>query len=434
MNSLNEYLMESLDFSHSEYHSVEKMKETLIKNNFIELHEGESFNLKAGQKYFVVRNLTSIIAFKLPSKIDGLYFKVFASHTDSPAYKIKENPVLIENGYEKLKVEGYGGMIISSWLDKPLGIAGRIVVKEDNKIKSKLIDSFKDVAIIPNVAIHQNREINNGFKYNNQIDLCPIIGEALKEGTNYEYFLNSFISKGEKVLATDLYLYNRNKATYVGINNDYIASPKLDDLASGFISLKGFIDSEDFKGVPVFAALNNEEVGSLSISGADSTFLYDILRRISLFYSSNEEDYYKAIAKSFLISIDNAHAIHPNHPELSDNKNQCYINKGIVIKHNSNMLYTTDALSSALIKSISEINEIPYQEFFNRSDARGGSTLGNISNSHVSLVSVDIGLPQLAMHSNFEVIGSKDTLSLYNLVKGIIDTPITFSCGSFILK
>ena len=434
MNSLNEYLMESLDFSHSEYHSVEKMKETLIKNNFIELHEGESFNLKAGQKYFVVRNLTSIIAFKLPSKIDGLNFKVFASHTDSPAYKIKENPVLIENGYEKLKVEGYGGMIISSWLDKPLGIAGRIVVKEDNKIKSKLIDSFKDVAIIPNVAIHQNREINNGFKYNNQIDLCPIIGEALKEGTNYEFFLNSFISKGEKLLATDLYLYNRNKATYVGINNDYIASPKLDDLASGFISLKGFIDSEDFKGVPVFAALNNEEVGSLSISGADSTFLYDILRRISLFYSSNEEDYYKAIAKSFLISIDNAHAIHPNHPELSDNKNQCYINKGIVIKYNSNMLYTTDALSSALIKSISEINEIPYQEFFNRSDARGGSTLGNISNSHVSLVSVDIGLPQLAMHSNFEVIGSKDTLSLYNLVKGIIDTPITFSCGSFILK
>lgn len=427
MKDINKILMSNLDYSHSEYHSVNRIKETLLSNNFVELDESKSYQLEKGGKYFVIRNLTGIIAFKIPKNINDSYFKILASHVDSPAYKIKENPVLIENGYEKLKVEGYGGMIISSWLDKPLGIAGRIVVSDGNKVFSKLVDSNSDIAIIPNVAIHQNREINNGFKYNNQIDLCAIIG-AVKDGkSNYENFLNEYISKEEKILATDLYLYNRNVATYIGINKDYIGSPKLDDLASAFISLESFIDSDNSNGISVFFGANNEEVGSLSISGADSTFLYDTLKRISLYLYNNEEEYFKAIAKSSLISIDNAHAIHPNHPELSDNKNICLINKGVVIKHNSNMLYTTDALSSSLIKAISNKANVPFQEFFNRSDSRGGSTLGNISNSHVSLLSVDIGLPQLAMHSNFEVIGSKDTEYLYKLIKEYLNSKISLN-------
>lgn len=434
MKDINKILMENLNYSHSEYHSVNKIKETLLSNGFIELDESKNYELKKGEKYFAIRNLTGIIAFKIPNNLDDCYFKILASHVDSPAYKIKENPTLIENGYEKLKVEGYGGMIISSWLDKPLGIAGRIVINDGKKVYSKLIDSNSDIAIIPNVAIHQNREINNGYKYNNQIDLCAIIGEASENKSNYEKFLDSFISKDEKIMATDLYLYNRNKATYLGFNKEYIGSSKLDDLASAFISLEAFIDSENNNGINVFFGSNNEEVGSLSISGADSTFLYDTLKRISLYLFNNEEEYFKSIAKSSLISIDNAHAIHPNHPELSDNKNICLIDKGVVIKHNSNMLYTTDALSSSLIKSISEKSNVPYQEFFNRSDARGGSTLGNISNSHVSLLSVDIGLPQLAMHSNFEVIGSKDTYYLYILIKEYLNSKITLNNLGLIIE
>ena len=421
MNNINELVIEALNCSKSEYHSVNKIKEILLKNGFEELKESQPFNLKEGHKYFITRNLSSVIAFSLPEKIEKLYFKLIASHTDSPTYKIKSDPTIVENGYEKLKVEGYGGMIISSWLDKPLGIAGRIVYKKDNQIFSKLVDSNDDTCIIPNVAIHQNREINNGFKYNNQIDLCPIIGVAKENGTHYEDLINSFSEEGETFISEDLYLYNRDKTRVIGFGKDFIAGPKLDDLSAAFTSLYGFINSKNKDGIDVFASFNNEEVGSLSNNGADSTFLNDTLRRIVLSLGKAEEDYFMAIAKSILLSADNAHAIHPNHPELSDNKNKCLINKGVVIKHNANMLYTSDALSTSFVKELCEGNNIAYQEFFNRSDVRGGSTLGNISNSHVSFLSVDIGLPQLAMHSNFEVIGSKDVTHLFNLTKSFME-------------
>lgn len=430
MRNINEEVIEALNFSRSEYHSVSKMKEILTRNGFEELKESNLFGLKEGQRYFLTRNLSSIIAFSIPKNIKNLYFKLIASHTDSPTYKIKSDPTLIENGYEKLKVEGYGGMIISSWLDKPLGIAGRIVYKKDNQIFSKIVDSSSDTCIIPNVAIHQNREINNGFKYNNQVDLCPIIGEAKENGTHYEDLINSFLEEGETFISEDLYLYNREETKYVGFNKDFIAGPKLDDLSAAFTSLYGFIDANSNDGIDVFASFNNEEVGSLSNNGADSTFLQDTLKRIILSLGYKEEDYYVAVAKSILLSADNAHAIHPNHPELSDNKNKCLINKGIVIKHNANMLYTSDALSTSFIKDMCKTNEIAYQEFFNRSDVRGGSTLGNISNSHVSFLSVDIGLPQLAMHSNYEVIGSKDLKHLYSLTKCFMEKSFELSEAS----
>lgn len=421
MENINELVIEALNYSKSEYHSVNKIKEILLRNEFEELKENAPFNIKEGHKYFLIRNLSSIIAFSIPENIKNLYFKLVASHSDSPTYKIKSDPTIIENGYEKLKVEGYGGMIISSRLDKPLGIAGRIVYKKDNGIFSKLVDSSSDTCIIPNVAIHQNREINNGFKYNNQIDLCPIIGEEKENGTHYDDLISSFLDKGETFISEDLYLYNRDKTSYVGLNKDFIAGPKLDDLSAAFTTLYGFIEAKNTDGIDIFACFNNEEVGSLSNNGADSTFLNDTLRRIVLSLGKKEEDYFIAVSKSILLSADNAHAIHPNHPELSDNKNKCLINKGVVIKHNANMLYTSDALSTSFIKELCKENNIAHQEFFNRSDVRGGSTLGNISNSHVSFLSVDIGLPQLAMHSNFEVIGSKDLNHLFNLTKKFME-------------
>lgn len=429
MVNLNEKLIEFLNYSHSEYHSVNKTRGILLENGFVELDERQKFNLIPGGKYFVVRNLTSLIAFIVPKTIDDLYFKMVASHADSPTFKIKENPVLIDKNYEKLKVEGYGGMIHSVWLDKPLSMAGRIVVKTKSGLESRLIDVDKDLLIIPNVAIHQNREINGGYKYSIQKDLCPIIGETLTEGTNYDNELDSFLKEDEKLIATDLYLYNRAKANYIGSKKDFLGSPKLDDLASAFLTLEGFIDSYVKDGIAVYYLANNEEVGSLTMNGADSTFLSDTLRRITFAFNFDEEMYYQAIAKSILISADNAHAIHPNSPELSDNKNFCLLNKGVVIKHNANMFYTTDALSSSLIKEISNENDLPYQEFFNHSDVRGGSTLGNISNSHVSVLAVDIGLPQLAMHSNFELIGTKDIETMYKLIKQFMSKSIKFEHG-----
>lgn len=416
MTNINDRLIAALNSSKSEYHSVHTMKQILIKNGYKELSEGDEFNLENGGKYFITRNLSSVIALKLPKKLSNLYFRLVASHTDSPTYKVKSNPVLKEHGYEKLKVEPYGGMIVSSWLDKPLGIAGRIIYKKDNEILYKLVDSNSDTCIIPNVAIHQNRDINNGFKYNNQIDLCPIVG-TIKEGSHYDDLIHSFLKEGEEFISEDLYLYNREETKYLGFNKDFITGSKLDDLSSAFTTLYSFIESFNTDGINVFTSFNNEEVGSLSNNGADSTFLAEILRRVVLSLGKKEEDYYRAISKSILFSVDNAHAIHPNHPEMSDNKNECLINEGVVIKHNANMLYTSDALSTSFVKTICNENQIKYQEFFNRSDVRGGSTLGNISNSHVSLLSVDIGLPQLAMHSNYELIGSKDISILFELVK-----------------
>lgn len=427
MININDLVIEALNSSKSEYHSVSKIKEILLKNEFVELKEGETFDLKLGGQYFVTRNLSSVIAFKLPKEIKNFYFRLVSSHTDSPTYKIKSNPVLKENGYEKLKVEPYGGMIISTWLDKPLGIAGRIIYKKDNEILYKIVDSNSDTCIIPNVAIHQNRDINNGFKYNNQIDLCPIIGIAKEEGSHYESLIQSFLEEGEEFISEDLYLYNRESTKYLGFEKDFITGSKLDDLSSAFTTLYGFIEANCLDGIDVFTSFNNEEVGSLSNNGADSTFLNDILRRIILSLGMNEESFHKAVAKSIMFSVDNAHAVHPNHPELSDNKNLCLINEGIVIKHNANMFYTSDALSTSFVKTLCKENDIKFQEFFNRSDVRGGSTLGNISNSHVSFLSVDIGLPQLAMHSNYELIGSKDIETLFKLTKVFMEKSFELS-------
>ena len=416
-----------LDTSHSQFQSIDNIKQELLSNNFEELKEENEFKLEPGKSYFVIRNLTALLAFKVPEKLNDLKFQVVAVHSDSPCFKIKENPCVFDNGYVKLKVEGYGGMIRSTWLDKPLSVAGRIVVDNGEKLYSKLVDIDKDFAIIPNVAIHLNREMNKGVEYNPQVDLCAIIGQSDKNEDLLLKELNKFVDKGEKIISHDLYLYNREKATQLGANKEFFTAPKLDDLACDFTALKGFILAKPQDFLQIFVSFDNEEVGSGSINGADSTFLESILKRITFALGFTIDDYFKAVAKSFLISADNGHAIHPNHPELSDNKNLCKLNDGIMIKYNANMKYTSDGLSSSVIKKLCMMNNEKYQEYFNRSDMPGGSTLGNISISHVSMLTVDIGLPQLAMHSNYEVCGSKDIEAMINLIKRFYETSITVS-------
>ena len=425
-NQLNDELIAFLNESHNEYLAANVIRKILSNSGFKEIKENETWNLKENSKYFFLRNVNSLVAFVTPSRLNksDFYYKIISSHLDSPALKLKENPAVCTNFYEKWKVEVYGGLINSTYVDRPLGLAGRLIVKTKNGLETRIVDTKKAVAIIPNVAIHQNRNINNGFIYNPQVDLLPIVGTSEK-AHYFDEIISSFLKDDEEIVSYDLYLYNFDRAQYVGFNDDLICGQKEDDLSSAFLSLKALIDSElnySESGIKIAAFFNNEETGSLSFSGADSDLLKSTLRRIALSFNAKEDEYLTAIKKSFVLSADNGHAIHPNHPEMSDDKNLCLLNKGILLKFNSNMAYTSDAFTSAFVKTLCKENNIPYQVFFNRSDVRGGSTLGNISISQESILTADIGMPQLAMHSSFETIGSEDTKHMFNLMSSFYKT------------
>ena len=425
-NQLNDELIAFLNESHNEYLAANAIRNILSKSGFKEIKENETWNLKENSKYFFLRNGNSLVAFVTPYRLNksDFYYKIISSHLDSPALKLKENPAVCSNFYEKWKVEVYGGLINSTYVDRPLGLAGRLIVKIKNGLETRIVDTKKAVAIIPNVAIHQNRNINNGFIYNPQVDLLPLAG--VDEKAHYfDEIISSFLKDDEEIVSYDLYLYNFDRAQYVGFNDDLICGQKEDDLSSAFLSLKALINSEtnyNESGIKIAAFFNNEETGSLSFSGADSDLLKSTLRRIALSFNVKEGEYLTAIKKSFVLSADNGHAIHPNHPEMSDDKNLCLLNKGILLKFNSNMAYTSDAFTSAFVKTLCKENNIPFQVFFNRSDVRGGSTLGNISISQESILTADIGMPQLAMHSSFETIGSEDTKHMFNLMSSFYKT------------
>lgn len=418
---------ELLDFiqkSPSCYHAVDNIKNILDENGFCELSEGKVWELKEGGKYYVIRNYSSIIAFKIPQK-NFKGFNIVASHSDSPTFKIKENyQIEVDNKLVKLNVEKYGGMIFSSWFDRPLSIAGKVVVKCGNKFESKLVNIDRDLVVIPNLAIHFNRNINDGYKYNVQADMLPLYGGVDAKDSLMKLVADSAYVDEKDILGSDLFLYNRMNGSIWGANEEFISSPKLDDLQCAFSSLKGFLAGENEDTVQVCAVFDNEEVGSLTKQGAESTFLVDTLKRINSDIGRTEEEYLTAIANSFMVSADNAHAVHPNHSQTSDPTNRPYMNEGIVIKFNANQKYTTDSMSAAVFKSICEDVDVPYQVFTNRSDIAGGSTLGNISNSKVSLNTVDIGLPQLAMHSAYETAGVKDTYYMVKAMESFYKTSI----------
>ncbi len=425
-NQLNDELIAFLNESHNEYLAANAIRKILSISNFKEIKENEIWNLKENSKYFFLRNGNSLVAFVTPYRLNksDFYYKIISSHLDSPALKLKENPAVSTNFFEKWKVEVYGGLINSTYVDRPLGLAGRLIVKTKNGLETRIVDTKKAVAIIPNVAIHQNRNINNGFIYNPQVDLLPLAGTGEK-AHYFDEIISSFLKDDEELVSYDLYLYNFDRAQYVGFNDDLICGQKEDDLSSAFLSLKALVDSEtnyNESGIKIAAFFNNEETGSLSFSGADSDLLKSTLRRIALSFNAKEDEYLRAIKKSFVLSADNGHAIHPNHPEMSDDKNLCLLNKGILLKFNSNMAYTSDAFTSAFVKTLCKDNNTPYQVFFNRSDVRGGSTLGNISISQESILTADIGMPQLAMHSSFETIGSEDTKHMFNLMSSFYKT------------
>jgi len=453
-------MMEFIEKSPTCFHTVANVKTTLDAAGFVELKETEKWSINNGKGYYVTRNDSSVIAFRMPEnpeksgnvtanitsmsemedtasvktswvgEIKG--FHIVASHSDSPSFKLKEQPeIRVEESYVKLNTEKYGGMILSTWMDRALSVAGRIVVKNQaDKLMTKLVNIEKDLCVIPNLAIHMNRDMNKGVEYNPQVDMLPLMagvmelgdcgGDASKdeqgvEGKNCtKDILRGMIARcagvnPENICGQDLFLYVREKGKLLGANGEFVFSPRLDDLQCVYASVKAFEESRSDGYINLCAVFDNEEVGSATRQGADSTFLEDVLLRISEAMGQSAGEYRQMLAGSFLISADNAHAVHPNHPEKADPTNRPYLNKGIVIKYHGSQKYTTDAVSGAKMKQLCEKAGVPCQTYANRSDIAGGSTLGNISTAHVSVASVDIGFPQLAMHSAVETAGSRDT-------------------------
>lgn len=411
-------LLAFIEKSPSCYHVIENFRQMLTKEGFVELREEQEWELKENGRYFVTRADSSIIAFKLPKK-DFKNFQITASHSDSPTFKLKENEeMLVDGHYVELNVEKYGGMICSPWFDRPLSIAGKAVVRTGDRFETKLVNIDRDLVMIPNVAIHMNRQINDGYTYNAQKDMIPMFGDETAAGTFMNTVAENIGVDKDQILGSDLFLYNRVPGTIWGASREFVSSAKLDDLQCAFTTMTGLIAGENPDSVSVCCVFDNEEVGSGTKQGADSTMLSDVLERINECCGRTSQQYKMAIAESFMLSADNAHAVHPHHQDKADPTNRPYMNQGIVIKFNANQKYTTDSVSAAIFKAVCDKSEVPYQTYVNRSDIAGGSTLGNIANAHVSLNTVDIGLAQLAMHSPYETAGVKDT---YYMIKAVTE-------------
>ena len=400
MDNRTQALMRFLDNSPSVYHAVENLRLDLENAGYTRLCEAGGWELVPGGKYYLTRGGSAVLAFRVPEGTPK-GFMMSASHSDRPTFKVKENCEL-SGAYTRLAVERYGGMLMSTWLDRPLSIAGRVLVETEDGVQTKLVNIDKDLLMIPNVAIHMNRQANEGYKWNPAVDMLPLMGGKEAKGK-----LHALLEKeaGGKVLGHDLYLYIRQKATVWGIEEEYISSAALDDLQCAWSCTQGFLNAEKSDSISVLCVFDSEEVGSNSVQGAASMLLPDVLERIC---QALKLDMKQMLAQSFMISADNAHAIHPNHPEFADSANAPVVGGGVVLKFNASQRYTTDGVSSAIFRKICAKANVPVQTYCNRADIPGGSTLGHISLMHVSVPTADIGLPQLAMHSSYETAGVKD--------------------------
>lgn len=405
---LNHDLLHFIGQSPSIFHAVHHIKTALIYAGFTEIREEDPWHIKQGEKYVVTRNGSALMAFTIPED-DGKAFHVTVAHGDSPTFKIKENPELKDKNYIRLNVEGYGGMMMSSWLDRPLSVAGRLFVKEKDYIIPKLVALDGTFLLIPSVAIHMDRTVNQGKSWSIQTDLLPLYGTTHCETPFMSLVANAAGVDEKQIIAHDLFLYNRTPGILWGAEKEFISSPKLDDLHSAFASFRGFTMGKKEKNISLYALFDNEEVGSGTAQGAGSTFLTNTIHRIAFALGKNYDETEAMIAKSFMISADNGHAIHPNHSEYADPINAPILNGGVVIKFNAQQRYATNGYTAAIFRNICEKANVPVQNFTNHSDNPGGSTLGNISTSKIAIPTVDIGLAQLAMHSAYETAGSYDT-------------------------
>lgn len=406
MTETNRNLLRFIDACPTAWHACAELASRLLAEGYVELAETEDWPIAPGGRYFVRRNGSSLIAFRIP---EGAFpgFLMMAAHSDSPSFKLRGKPDVPTAGiYTRLSVERYGGMLCAPWLDRPLSVAGRVTVREKGKLVTKLVKIDRDLMVIPNLAIHMDRTANDDKKYDIKTDMLPLFGSEKAAGRMEELAAEAAGVAREDLVSTDLCLYPRTPGVCFGADEEYIAAPRLDDLQCVFGCFEGFLSAKPGKNAPLLCVFDNEEVGSTTKQGANSDFLADTLRRIC---EALGRDLYRSIAGSFMASADNAHAVHPNHPEFADSQDRPVMNGGIVIKHHANQKYTTDAVTEAVFAEICRRAGVPVQHYSNRADLPGGSTLGNISTAHVSVNSVDIGLAQLAMHSCYETAGAQDT-------------------------
>ncbi|WP_434303873.1 M18 family aminopeptidase [Clostridium botulinum] len=428
MNSYLKISQNLLNFiydSPSPFHVVNNIKSILDSNHYEELKDSEKWNLVKGGKYYTIKNQSAIISFCIGNKeIEDCGIRIVGAHTDSPTFKIKPNPQIFSKGdYIKLNTEVYGGPILNTWMDRPLSLAGRVTVRGKNPFNPeiKLVNVKRPILIIPNLAIHMNRSVNQGYELNKQKDMLPILGLINEKLEDKDYLLNILCKeldvKKSDILDFELLLYEFEKGCVIGIDNEFISSPRLDDLSMVHAGLKALVETDIGDSSQMLVCFDNEEVGSFTKQGADSPLLSSVIERIVLGVGKDREDYFRTLSKSFIISCDSAHAVHPNREEKADPTNKPIINQGPVIKINSNQSYTSDAYSTSVYEEICNLAKVPVQKFVNRSDERGGSTIGPISSTHVNIDSVDVGTALLAMHSVRELGGVKDQVYMIESLK-----------------
>ena len=415
-------LLTYIENSPTAYQAVDASAAILEEQGFARLGAQSAWELVPGKGYYTVQNGTSILAFRMPKgKIDGMM--IAASHSDSPTFKLKANCEADAFGdYVKINTERYGGMILSTWLDKPLSLAGRLVVKQGGAIKAINVKVDRDLLLIPNVAIHQNRKHNDGFVFNAQTDMMPLYGMASAKGTLLAQVAAAAGVEAESVIGSDLYLYNRTPATIWGADDAFFSAPRIDNLMCAYGTLQGFLQAGAAANtLQVWACFDNEETGSHTKQGAGALWMRDTLERVC---ESTGTDLRRVLAASMLLSADNAHAKHPNHPELSDAQNAPRMGGGVVIKANASQSYATDGISCAIFSEICKKAGVPTQSFANRSDSPGGSTLGSIADTLLPVNTVDIGMAQLAMHSSYETAACADNAHLVNASRAFFETAI----------
>ena len=418
-------VIEFIDESPSTYHVVKNCSDILDENGFERIMPREKWEIKKGGKYFLKKSSSTIIAFTVGEDFDVKNgFKIFGAHTDSPCFRIKPNPEIITENVVRLNTEVYGGPILSTWFDRPLSIAGRVIVKGEDSFFPRTVKIKIDEPLltIPNLAIHQNREVNNGVKIDKQNDVLPVISLINKnferEGYLERIILEKTGIKKEDIIDFDLYLYATEKGCLLGANEEFMSSPKIDNLASVYTGLIGLLEAEENQDrINIFVAFDNEEIGSATKQGADSNYLLNTLERISLALGLSRGDFLQMLESSYILSADAAHAAHPAHLGKTDPTNRGKINEGISIKISAKQKYTSDGYSIAVIKQLIEGTEIQIQPFVNESNELGGSTIGPISSTHLDIDGVDLGVPMLAMHSVRELCGIFDVFYLKELAK-----------------
>ena len=421
MKKFAENMLDFIYNSPTQFNAVEVSAEMLEKNGFEKLNPKENWKLEVGKKYYTTKNSSALVAFKVNSdEVEKEGFRIIGSHTDSPGFRIKPNAEMEACGaYLKLNTEGYGGMILSTWLDRPLAMAGRVFLRGENPFKpvEKIVNINKPVCIIPNLAIHMNRSINDGYKYNKQTDMLPLVGLINEQLEKDNYMVKLLASELnveiEEIIDFDIFLYEYEKGCFTGANEEFISTGRLDNLSMYYSSVEALLDSDSKSGISIAVGFDNEEVGSATKQGADSNMLLNILERICISLGKDRQQFFEAIENSFIISSDLAHAVHPNVNSMVDPTNRPVMGKGPVIKVHAGQAYTSDGYSISVYKEICRECGVEYQEFVNKSDQRGGSTIGPISSTHIDIPSVDVGAPILSMHSIRELGCSEDFYNTY---------------------